>query len=84
VKSIPSRLAIDVFYSEGKYQNNISGEGLNNQNGICEIIAGAGSDPKNNGWVKIFKGDGTLIVQWISYLPGRHEIRRKTIRNQPH
>ncbi len=38
MKSIPSRLAIDVFYSEGKYQSNISGEGLNNQNGICEII----------------------------------------------
>ena len=27
--------------------------------GISEIIAGAGPDPKNEGWVRIFKGDGT-------------------------
>ena len=30
------------------------------EDGISEIIAGTGPDPKNNGWVRIFNGDGTL------------------------
>ena len=29
------------------------------EDGISEIIAGTGPDPKNNGWVRIFIGDGT-------------------------
>jgi len=28
------------------------------EDGISEIIAGTGPDPKNNGWVRIFNGDG--------------------------
>jgi hypothetical protein len=27
--------------------------------GISEMIAGAGPDPKNKAWVRIFRGDGT-------------------------
>jgi len=29
--------------------------------GISEIIAGGGPDPRNKAWVRIFRGDGTLI-----------------------
>ena len=33
--------------------------GYIDEDGISEIIAGTGLDTKNEGWVRIFEGDGT-------------------------
>jgi hypothetical protein len=45
----------EVKYAATVASGDIDGDG------ISEIIAGAGPDPKNKAWVRIFKGDGSLM-----------------------
>ncbi len=51
---------------EGTYGVNITSGDMDGD-GKSEIIAGAGSDPKNSSAIRIYKADGTLVREFAAY-----------------